>query len=105
MQNVKTRGFRRAAPGNQAVGIKRLCIPSPIYDYLGDGKHIVLIDGIGALENQPLAVVPAQRNRSFRAEGFGARGPDRISTWDRNSSVRHPSELRVVGAVHAFRRQ
>src|SRR5262245_829309 len=99
---------RQAVPGDQGEGIERDGAAALVLHLVAYGEQIVGVDRDGAPEDEPLAVVPNQRDRGLgreRALGLGA--PERIAIGHRlrHALARTPAELGIVGMRRARRRE
>ena len=77
-----------------------------VQDPLGDREHVGVVDLDPALEAQPLAVVPGERDRLAGAQLGAVGAPDRVAAGDRHRRVGgDPAELDEVGVERAGRAQ
>ncbi len=78
MQQIRRGGRRLADAHDAAKGGERHRLAGAVLDRLGDGEHVIVVDGVTALEAQALAIVPGEIDRLLRREQFARGGPARL---------------------------
>ncbi len=106
MQNEKAEHFGRAEAHDPTVGPKSDGLAGLVDYTLGNGEHVVFVDGNDPLEHDALAIVPGKGHRSVDGQCLCIRFPQGLAVRNRNRWIgRRPAKIGVVGGRRVGRRQ
>ncbi len=106
VQRPEMRSRLAALPRHRGIRIERRRLAAGVLHAVGDGEHVFVVDGDGAREDQPGAVVPFERHgMAGRQRCAALQRPHAVLVGDFGAAGAEPADVGVIGIFCAVGRE